>query len=242
MRNPLSLLKGAHSIFRENVTLFVGILFVPMLLSVIVGIFKPPAATGVINLTDWSMYLVMLLIAVAFNVLMAIALIFAVDNRSLTVGTAYKQAFSMFVSYSILSLLVSLIIMVGFMLFIIPGIIVSIWLAFASFVLVLEGTKIIAAMKQSREYVRGKWWGVFYRLIMVTLFVFIVYVIASLISKIISVAVVSSIIELLINIIITPIVVAYMYLLYQDVKGSPSVSAVAEMTPPTPSGPTVVTS
>lgn len=54
-----------------------------------------------------------------------------------------------------------LVVLGGFMVFIIPGIIMSMSLAFVTIVAVLENRKMWDALMRSRDLVRGHWWNVF---------------------------------------------------------------------------------
>lgn len=232
MRNPIQLFKGSLGIFAENVWLFVGILAVPAVLAFVAGLFEPPQDTGVINISEWLFFGALTLITAIVNVFMAIALIFAVDNRSLTVVGAYAAAKGFFWRYIGLSLLISAILLLAFILFIIPGIIVSVWFTFATFVLVLERTKIIDALKRSREYVRGKWWGVFGRLIALMLIVWAIMIILFAIVMMIGLVIpgndfIQVALSTIIGFALGPIVMGYSYLLYQDAKGAPVVASMA---------------
>ena len=55
------------------------------------------------------------------------------------------------------------IVMGGYLLFIIPGIIISIWFSVATFIFVIEERKGMTALLYSRHLVSGHWWGVFLR-------------------------------------------------------------------------------
>lgn len=77
------------------------------------------------------------------------------------------------------SILAGLIIVAGFILLVIPGIIFSIWYSFAVMIVVLEGIRGNAALKQSKQYVRGRWWAIFGR-------IFVLFVIMAIISAIVN--------------------------------------------------------
>lgn len=55
----------------------------------------------------------------------------------------------------------------GFMLFIIPGVIFTVWFFFAQFIAVKEDVRGMGALLKSREYVRGQWFNVALRLLLV---------------------------------------------------------------------------
>lgn len=63
------------------------------------------------------------------------------------------------------SFVVGLIILGGTVLFIIPGIIFSIWFSFVVYAIVLEEHTSTNAIKDSKAIVQGRWWAVFWRLV-----------------------------------------------------------------------------
>ena len=60
-----------------------------------------------------------------------------------------------------------LIIMGGYVLLIIPGILLSIWFFSAQYMLAENDTRGLDALMKSKSYVDGYWWGIFFRLIAV---------------------------------------------------------------------------
>jgi hypothetical protein len=64
-------------------------------------------------------------------------------------------------------ILAGIMILIGTVLFIIPGIIFAVWYSFISFIVVIEGVKGNQALQKSKSYVQGYWWPVFGRLVLV---------------------------------------------------------------------------
>ncbi len=58
---------------------------------------------------------------------------------------------------------VNLIEIIGLLAFIVPGIILSVWLAFTTIIIVLEHKDIIAAMRSSKELTKGKFFPILFR-------------------------------------------------------------------------------
>jgi len=61
------------------------------------------------------------------------------------------------------SLLVGIIIFGGTLLFIVPGIIFSVWYVFSIFAVVFDGKKGLKALKTSKELIVGRWFHIFWR-------------------------------------------------------------------------------
>lgn len=94
---------------------------------------------------------------------------FAVVNDSLSIREALSAGRMWLWSFIWLNILMSFIIMGGYLLFIIPGVIFTLWFAISPFVMAEEGETGMSAMLKSREYVKQDWPGVLLRLFVVWL-------------------------------------------------------------------------
>ncbi len=77
---------------------------------------------------------------------------------------SYKKTRNRIGGFAWIAVFSGLISLCGFFLFVIPGIIFSIWFSFAAIIFLFENERGMNALLKSREYVRGKWWGVMFRL------------------------------------------------------------------------------
>ncbi len=79
-------------------------------------------------------------------------------------GAKFKESFKFiwknFKPYAWIALLSFFAIFSGMIALIIPGIIMAIFLMFSAFVFMDDGTKGIAALKKSKEYVKGRFWAI----------------------------------------------------------------------------------
>ena len=105
----------------------------------------------------------------------------------------------------------------GFILLIIPGIILWVWYSFSIFVTVAEDTKGGKALTRSKEYVKGRWGKVFGRLAFIYLIVVGYNIIVGFIPENDLINGITTLIGLL---ILTPIALVYGYLLYENVRES----------------------
>lgn len=81
------------------------------------------------------------------------------------------------------SVLVGLAVLGGLILLIIPGIIFAIWFSFTAYSVALDEKKGAEALKESHNLVRGRWWAVFWRLVIPgLLFTFIAWVLRGIIE------------------------------------------------------------
>ncbi len=63
----------------------------------------------------------------------------------------------------------------GFALLILPGIIVSVWLAFAGLATLFDHTRGVASLVRSRDLVRGRFWSIFWRIFGIQAITLVVY-------------------------------------------------------------------
>ncbi len=218
MRGPLKLFSDAVAHVRQNSFLYVGIVIGPMLLSYVADLFMPPENTGVVRLDEWSVYLVLLLISVVASVLMTVALTLALENPSLTIGQSYRAALGFFWRYLGLSVVMSVLLMIGFLLLFVPGVILFVWFTFATFVLILEKASIVDSLKRSREYTRGRWWGILGRLVAMTALSLVLVMIFGIVAGLLLPSTLGQLVITLLSALLVPVMVGYMYLMYQDAR------------------------
>ena len=164
----------------------------------------PPALVGIVSLA-------------IINSLGKIGLIKAIELKGQTkVKQLIKLGWPLVGKYIILQLLVGITVLVGFVLLVIPGILFMVWFLFPSMILVVEGTSGTAAMKRSKLYVKGKFWGILGRMLVVIVAIAGVAGVASSIDN----QMVTGVFQLISTFVIAPITTIYMFKLYQGAKGS----------------------
>ena len=145
---------------------FLGVLGIGLMVLLIIGAQKS-------NLSVWLTFILfgvagifMLLTAILFF-WSKIALLFAIKDSVELIGVkeSFKRAKGKISALLFINILVILIIFGGFILLIIPAIIFGIWFCLANFVFVAEGHNGLNALLRSKEYVSGRWWSVFWRML-----------------------------------------------------------------------------
>src|SRR5690606_4491634 len=104
-----------------------------------------------------------------------------------------------------------LAVILGFILLIIPGIVLAVWFSQVVFIYAIEGGKGSEVLGRSRQYVIGRWWQVLGRLIVIGL---VSLLISFIISAIFDPSSHYGLIIILLSALITPFVLAYSYHLY----------------------------
>ncbi len=156
-------------------------------------------------LVDALLLLIGLLFCIMFSLWARVASFYAIKEDNMDVKKALSKAWGNMGPFFWVSFLMGLAIFAGFLLFIVPGIIFAVWFAFSLYIFVFEGARGTEALKKSKELVKGNWWPVFGRIIVM-----------------ISITILISWIRFLgsvINILFTyPFFMVYMVVLYEDLK------------------------
>jgi hypothetical protein len=98
------------------------------------------------------------------------------DNKTVSIKTNLKTSQTLILPYFGTSLLQGVLIFLGYLFFIIPGIVLTVWFSFAKLVSIYEPNKEgAAAIRASKVMVAGRWWGILWRWIApyVVLYLFI---------------------------------------------------------------------
>ena len=146
-----------------------------------------------------------------------LALICAIKDSGENIGVieSYRRAWRKILSYWWVTFLTTSIVLGGSFLFVVPGIIFSVWFSMAVYILVAEDIKGMDALMKSREYVRGRWLSVFWRFLFLSLLAMIFLLPLSLISKFIPF---SSFVELVFSLFFAPLSATYLFLIYSNLK------------------------
>ena len=208
--------------YRKNFSLLIKIallfFFLPTL---IIQLF------GLIN--DWSS--IMLLASVLLNIGLIIithlgtfSIVKMLADKKGEGTTDIKKAVSAGLRYLWkgigLSIIVGLALFGLTLLLIVPGIIFSIYWAFAIFVLVNENTGIIDAMKGSKKLVKGIWWKIFGYILLLSMIMIAAYIITTVfVTLIIGMSdFITTICFSLLQAFITPFYLTFMQKFYLSLK------------------------
>lgn len=147
-----------------------------------------------------------------------------------TIST-YEYASKFLFSYIWVLILTGLCILAGFILLIVPGIVVAVWLSLTSFVLITGKAKGLEALRLSKRYVRGIWLQVFVRLLAAAFLGMLVSsafaILQSFIKDIFGANLYfENILNLVYQLVVAPYFVVYGYELYKDVVRANEVEEV----------------
>ena len=217
------LFKKTWTIYREKFVLVVGLLALPFLLMVLSQLLML-VKNGLVSVLASLMALV-----AGLGILLGIAsLILALRDRvqKMTIKEAYRLGWTKKLwSVIWVGILSAFIVGGGYWLFLVPGIILTVWLIFAQVLVLVENEKGMKAIVKSREYTRGYFWPILGRYVLMAVVVTVVYAVLMILAGLITrplgglnLAVLSSLLGAIISALITPLAVIYLYLVYENLK------------------------
>lgn len=169
------LFSWAFSFYKQHFSVIAGISAIPFLFSLIQVFLGKNLSVGLV--------LVLAIITFVVSFLSRLALFDAVAEEGQSVGGAYKKSLSMFFPFIWVSGLVTLATLGGFFLFIIPGILLSIWLSLSLYVLFAENRRGTSALIASWHYVKGYWGAIFWRGLFLGLVILLVSLILAFVTS-----------------------------------------------------------
>lgn len=159
----------------------------------------------------WYLFFLIILATMFIGILGSASLISAVKEvpKDWGVKGALKEGWSKYWPFFLVSLLTGLIIGLGFLFLIVPGIIFAVWFAFSTYVVICEDKRGFKALSRSRELIKGHWWSVAKRVFVIMIITFPLSVGAQFIPYFGQFAFI---------ILFPPFSVIYSYLIYQNLK------------------------
>jgi len=190
------LFKRSWKIYWSNWSTYLGILLCPsffVLILIFLFVFYPGADFFFDLFSTWLGISILILTALGWIFLslwVETAIICAVFGwkEKISITKSFGKALRYVFDYFLIIFLTLLIVGIGFIFFILPGIIFGIYLSLAPLVLIGENIRGFSALKRSWNLVSGHWGGVFVRflvLILCLIFLPIFLSILSLLFKII---------------------------------------------------------
>lgn len=220
---------GAHEIIKNSIALvnerrafFFSIMLIPAVISFIAGILPILGENSVLVVLT----LVLSLVAGIIGVFAGIAVLIGFKEEKLADWkAAYKQSTKWFWSVTWLNILVGVVVLVGTILLIVPGIYLYICFAFSGAFLIMENKRGWDAAQASKELVKGYWWAVLGRFIVIGLYLALAILVFTMAFGFIAVllgsilgTVVVQLISLVVNIILVPYLSAMMFTMYKNLK------------------------
>jgi hypothetical protein len=214
--NPVGkLFSDSWKLYKERFGVLTEIMLLPVLIMVL--------AEVLISLGSIFALLGVLVLILGFIslVFVSLPLISSIHNNS-GVDASYRNTMGLFWPFVWLVILSALAVFGGAFMLLIPGIWLAIALAMARYTFVIEGRRGIDAMRQSKDYVKGYWWAVFGRSILIgLLFMAVVIVIELPLGALLAVFVGKAgagIIGFVLTLFYVPFSTVYVYNIFENLR------------------------
>ena len=168
LEGPIVLLKKGWSLFISNWKILVPIIILPSVIS-IVGSLLVMTRQGLFVILGGLIYICGAVASVSMMpaVINAVHRLYTEPGVAISVKDQYRFGLSMFWSVILVGIIAGLSSMGAMVLFIIPGIIVSVFISMYVYVLVIDGKKGFSALTESYSLIKGRWGQVFGRLFVI---------------------------------------------------------------------------
>lgn len=216
------LLNQTFQIYKSRIGIFLGIMVIPFLISsffylpflalyplIIFGKFLGPFLLPFLLLAA-IVFITFGIVAIVISLWAQVSLLFAIKERQQRIGfkESFTKGWSKVLSYWWISIISGFIVMGGYVLFIIPGIILSVLFSLAAYVLISEGKKGMTALFRSKQLIKGYWGKVFWRFLALGIIVLLISLVAGFIP----------LLRNFIYLFIAPFSITFGFLIYENLK------------------------
>lgn len=156
-------------------------------------------------------------IGTIISIMASLAIINALAHGTDFAGS-YRVGLKLFWAALWISILNVVAVVGGLALLIVPGIILGVTLMFSNYALVIEDKRGLSALMQSRAYVKGYWWAIVGRAVLVTLIFFAALILIYAPSLLLLGQAIGSVVYLVLLLCFTAFSTSYMYEIYENLR------------------------
>jgi len=160
------LFNSSFAFYKTHLNLIAQIAVVPFIVAILQALV--PSYAGLLRF-------VLALVGFVVSLVAGLSLIGVATEKFSDYKTAFRESFGLFLPYLWLSILSGLAMAGGFILLVVPGIYIAVSLSLAAYVFLAEGKRGWDALVGSWHYVRGHWWAVFGRLILLCVLALVIF-------------------------------------------------------------------
>ncbi len=210
MNSVGSLWQSAWKLYTDRFAIITQIIIIPV---VVLGLGNILKAIGGLS---FSIAGSILLAAGVLLSIVANAAIIHLFEHSSGLEESYVAAGRLFWRLIWLGILIIFALFGGFAMLVVPGVLLMVGFVFANYALILEGKHGFEALTTSREYVKGYWWSVFGRLLLLLLGFVVAYIVIGLPFASIGGKIGGALASTIITLFIAPFSIAYYYTMYRN--------------------------
>ena len=216
MKNFTTLIKESFGIYKQKIKSILMILIMGWVLIMVFGILTSLISPESI-IEKGGYYAVLLILGIFLFVILLSAFItlsfilLVIKPTGAKLREIFQEVWKKLWQYLWIVALVGFFTTLSFIFFIIPGLIVGIYLVFSLYVLIIEEGRGMNALKRSWALVKGNWWKVFGRVFLLNMIFGIIFIILSSINDSLGT---------IFQYLLMPFNVMFMYLIYLELKKS----------------------
>ena len=189
LSSPFDLIKKTVSIFakKENLVFLIQI-YLPVAFFSLISVVQSFLPASIRNSTSPGLVVGMglvqilsLLTGVLVTISGIIALGKVVDGGELSFKKTYKSAWKKYWTFLLLSIALTSIYLLGFIILIVPGLLFVVWFAFSRFIMIEKGVGIKESLLKSKGWAKGNYWKILGRLLVFGVFTVVVQMVFSVI-------------------------------------------------------------
>lgn len=147
------------------------------------------SVSAVMDVKYMPLLVILNIVALIFNFLILGATLFSVardGEQRVSIKEGLDWSKSNILKIVWIYILTFLVVLGGFTLLIIPGIMASLYIYFAQYVYINEGIKGMDALRRSHDLVKDNWWKIFITLLKVIVILFVIFFIIGFVSAIVA--------------------------------------------------------
>jgi len=174
-------LDSGFKLYRESLSQAYLLAAIGALVTAPVNLLQPYVARTTVTASLVGMIGLGVIAMVVVAIVLYAALIARIDAAArgapISLGEALSLGLKRMPAMFLSGFVVGIVVAIGFVLLVIPGLIFMIWLVFAPFAVVLERRGPLASLSYSRAIVRGHWWRTAVLLTIIGIVLMVVYLI-----------------------------------------------------------------
>ncbi|MCK5320224.1 hypothetical protein KAJ61_02445 [Candidatus Parcubacteria bacterium] len=234
MSSIQDLLKQSWPIYKSNLKKLIGMILLPMLAFIALGIlflllgvsgwflFKDVGETGALIIK--ILFSLIILAGMFFGIAIAVIaqaglyILIKDSKENITIKEAFLRAKKIAGKFFVLNLLIGIFVMLWSLLFIIPGMYMALAYSMAIWIFIYEGISGTAAIKKSKELIKGHWWAVLGRFAGVYLIFYLIIVMPTIFLGDNGLGVLWMFITQILSFLAAPFFIIYQCFIYWDLK------------------------
>ncbi len=234
-----SLLNQTWDTYRQKLFSCITVQLIPIVPGIILGIIITIlvlALVPTIQSTSGLLNTVLIIVAIIVGLLTILGIIFLAlwlqaallvaitdpenNNKPLNI---YQKAIKYIFPLLWIGLITALVSFPGYLFLIIPGVVITVWLQLATWIMIDQNIHGFDALVKSKALIAGRWWDIFARFLIIGIIVYLLNIVVGMIvmpitflSAAFNLEFIANIIQWLISIFITPFSLIYTYLIYKN--------------------------